>query len=270
MAWTAAKTWTDGEVPDAADLNAISDNLDAYAQHGHNASSGSGANTLAPLDRVTYLQRGDVGSAGTAVITWFDASSSLVWRDATGSIYRGANAGHEHTGSMITPGGATSGATRWPLQGSNVRISHQFGSVGIIGTGTAATSTAITNFTTQINPNATATLTVGGSGTRGLVAYGWMFLNSRDANNRTVHLQMVAEYAGTNYATAPTGSHMSVTVGSFSPPTNNGYFVALHLMANSAASGSYRLYFQAYGSPATSNMPAITAASIWAAEFKVN
>jgi hypothetical protein len=57
MAWTTPKTWADGDIPDAADLNThIKANLDVLSTHAHSGAAGDGGAALAPVSTVTFVE----------------------------------------------------------------------------------------------------------------------------------------------------------------------------------------------------------------------
>jgi hypothetical protein len=115
MAWTTPKTWADGDIPDAADLNThIKANLDALSTHAHSGAAGDGSAALAPISTVTFANQGSTPAApGSAKVAVFSESETMKVRaGASGSATVISLAGHVHTlqeRQNITSTGTNSG-----------------------------------------------------------------------------------------------------------------------------------------------------------------
>ena len=115
MAWTTPKTWADGDIPDAADLNThIKANLDALSTHAHSGAAGDGSAALAPISTITFANQGSTPAApGSAKVAVFSESETMKVRaGASGSATVISLAGHVHTlqeRQNITSTGTNSG-----------------------------------------------------------------------------------------------------------------------------------------------------------------
>jgi hypothetical protein len=100
MAWTTPKTWADGDIPDAADLNThIKANLDALSTHAHSGAAGDGGAALAPVSTVTFVNQGSTPAApGSTKVNIFSESETLKVREgASGAAVAISLATHTHT-----------------------------------------------------------------------------------------------------------------------------------------------------------------------------
>tara|TARA_R110000796_G_scaffold46509_5_gene112408 strand:- start:733 stop:1443 length:711 start_codon:yes stop_codon:yes gene_type:complete len=100
MAWTNPKTWADGDIPDAADLNThIKANLDALSTHAHSGAAGDGSAALAPISTVTFANQGSTPAApGSAKVAVFSESETMKVRaGASGAATVISLTGHVHT-----------------------------------------------------------------------------------------------------------------------------------------------------------------------------
>lgn len=100
MAWTTPKTWADGDIPDADDLNThIKGNLDALSAHAHSGAAGDGSAALAPITTVTFTNQGSTPSApGSSKVNIFSESETLkVRQGASGAAVAISLANHTHT-----------------------------------------------------------------------------------------------------------------------------------------------------------------------------
>ncbi len=100
MAWTTPKTWADGDIPDADDLNThIKDNLNALSTHAHSGAAGDGSAALAPISTVTFANQGSTPSApGSAKVAVFSESETMKVRaGASGAAVAISLATHTHT-----------------------------------------------------------------------------------------------------------------------------------------------------------------------------
>ena len=115
MAWTTPKTWADGDIPDAGDLNThIKANLDALSTHAHSGAAGDGGAALAPISTVTFANQGSTPAApGSAKVAVFsEAETMKVRAGASGAATVISLAGHVHTlqeRQNITSTGTNSG-----------------------------------------------------------------------------------------------------------------------------------------------------------------
>ena len=99
MAWTTPKTWADGDIPDADDLNThIKANLDALSAHTHSGAAGDGSAALAPITTVTFVNQGSTPAApGSTKVNIFSESETLKVREgASGAAVAISLAGHTH------------------------------------------------------------------------------------------------------------------------------------------------------------------------------
>jgi hypothetical protein len=100
MAWTTPKTWADGDIPDADDLNThIKDNLNAVSTHAHSGAAGDGSADLSGLDTETFDNQGSTPAApGSNKVKLFSESETLKIRaGASGAAVAIALASHSHT-----------------------------------------------------------------------------------------------------------------------------------------------------------------------------
>ena len=100
MAWTTPKTWADGDIPDADDLNThIKGNLDALSTHAHSGAAGDGSAALAPITTVTFVNQGSTPAApGSSKVNIFSESETLKVREgASGAAVAISLANHTHT-----------------------------------------------------------------------------------------------------------------------------------------------------------------------------
>ena len=100
MAWTTPKTWADGDIPDADDLNThIKGNLDALSTHAHTGAAGDGSAALAPITTVTFVNQGSTPAApGSSKVNIFSESETLKVREgASGAAVAISLANHTHT-----------------------------------------------------------------------------------------------------------------------------------------------------------------------------
>ena len=115
MAWTTPKTWADGDIPDAADLNThIKANLDALSTHAHSGAAGDGSAALAPVSTITFANQGSTPAApGSAKVAVFSEAETMTVRaGASGAATVTSLAGHVHTlqeRQNITSTGTNSG-----------------------------------------------------------------------------------------------------------------------------------------------------------------
>ena len=111
MAWTTPKTWADGDIPDADDLNThIKANLDVLSTHAHSGAAGDGSAALAPIATVTFANQGSTPAApGSAKVNIFSESETLKVREgASGAAVAIALANHTHTIASSTETAANS------------------------------------------------------------------------------------------------------------------------------------------------------------------
>ena len=149
MAWTTPKTWADGDIPDADDLNThIRDNMNVLSTHAHSGAAGDGSAALAPISTVTFADQGSTPSApGSSKVNLFSESETLKVREgASGAAVAIALANHTHTIASSTETKASLGtvaltsttytntttATFTPTDstGSAKYVSVHFGSAG--------------------------------------------------------------------------------------------------------------------------------------------
>ena len=100
MAWTTPKTWADGDIPDADDLNThIKANLDVLSTHAHSGAAGDGSAALAPITTVTFVNQGSTPAApGSTKVNIFSESETLKVREgASGAAVAISLATHTHT-----------------------------------------------------------------------------------------------------------------------------------------------------------------------------
>ena len=100
MAWTTPKTWADGDIPDADDLNThIKDNLNVVSTHAHSGAAGDGSADLSGLDTETFDNQGSTPAApGSNKVKLFSESETLKIRaGASGAAVAIALASHSHT-----------------------------------------------------------------------------------------------------------------------------------------------------------------------------
>lgn len=160
MAWTTPKTWADGDIPDADDLNThIKANLDALSTHAHSGAAGDGSAALAPITTVTFVNQGSTPAApGSTKVNIFSESETLKVREgASGAAVAISLANHTHTIASSTETKTNSespGGVSTSYAGS---ISHSF---------TPSDSTGTSHFVTV--QFATVTF-VNASGTGGTV-----------------------------------------------------------------------------------------------------
>jgi len=99
MAWTTPKTWADGDIPDADDLNThIRDNMNVLSTHAHSGAAGDGSAALAPISTVTFADQGSTPSApGSSKVNIFSESETLKVREgASGAAVTISLVGHTH------------------------------------------------------------------------------------------------------------------------------------------------------------------------------
>ena len=111
MAWVNPKTWADGDIPDADDLNThIKGNLDALSTHAHSGAAGDGSAALAPIATVTFANQGSTPAApGSAKVNIFSESETLKVREgASGAAVAISLANHTHTIASSTETAANS------------------------------------------------------------------------------------------------------------------------------------------------------------------
>jgi hypothetical protein len=100
MAWTTPKTWADGDIPDADDLNThIRDQMNVLSTHAHSGAAGDGSAALAPISTATFINQGSTPSApGSSKVNIFSESETLKVRaGASGAAVAIALANHTHT-----------------------------------------------------------------------------------------------------------------------------------------------------------------------------
>ena len=100
MAWTTPKTWADGDIPDADDLNThIKANLDVLSTHAHSGAAGDGSAALAPITTITFVNQGSTPAApGSSKVNIFSESETLKVREgASGAAVAISLANHTHT-----------------------------------------------------------------------------------------------------------------------------------------------------------------------------
>ena len=99
MAWTTPKTWADGDIPDADDLNThIKDNLNVVSTHTHSVAAGDGSADLSGLDTQTFDNQGSTPAApGSNKVKLFSESETLKIRaGASGAAVAIALTNHSH------------------------------------------------------------------------------------------------------------------------------------------------------------------------------
>tara|TARA_S200002703_G_scaffold159912_1_gene175434 strand:- start:5232 stop:5930 length:699 start_codon:yes stop_codon:yes gene_type:complete len=90
MAWTAPRTYVDGEILTAAILNAdIRDNLLVLDTHGHDGTSGDGAATLPSLDEIQFDHQSGLGAG--------ESGHAAMWMASDGTVRTHNNGGSELT-----------------------------------------------------------------------------------------------------------------------------------------------------------------------------
>jgi hypothetical protein len=100
MAWTTPKTWADGDIPDADDLNThIKDNLNVVSTHAHSGAAGDGSADLSGLDTETFDNQGSTPAApGSNKVKLFSESETLKIRaGASGAATAISLTNHTHT-----------------------------------------------------------------------------------------------------------------------------------------------------------------------------
>jgi hypothetical protein len=108
MAWTAPRTWADGELPTAAQFNSnFRDNLNELALHAHQGGSGSGSASMGPLNAVTLLDTAAVAPTNASYVSLGGHSATLAWINSASATFVVSNDTHEHTGSWAA--GSSSG-----------------------------------------------------------------------------------------------------------------------------------------------------------------
>ena len=100
MAWTTPKTWADGDIPDADDLNThIKDNLNALSTHDHGGAAGDGAAALGDLNSLTFVNQGSTPSApgSTKLVAFIESETLKIRAGASGAATAVALTSHTHT-----------------------------------------------------------------------------------------------------------------------------------------------------------------------------
>tara|TARA_Y100001951_G_scaffold78769_1_gene66394 strand:+ start:613 stop:1311 length:699 start_codon:yes stop_codon:yes gene_type:complete len=100
MAWTTPKTWSDGDIPDADDLNThIRDQLNALSTHTHSGAAGDGNDEMTGVDTITFDDSGSTPAApGSNKVKLFSESETFKIRaGASGAATAIALANHTHT-----------------------------------------------------------------------------------------------------------------------------------------------------------------------------
>jgi hypothetical protein len=146
MAWTTPKTWADGDIPDADDLNThIKDNLNVVSTHTHSGAAGDGSADLSGLDTQTFDNQGSTPAApGSNKVKLFSESETLKIRaGASGAATALSLTSHSHSLSVTET--AMDGGNN---SNSNARSMSKFDSdtnVGKIWLGASSGSTSNTH-----------------------------------------------------------------------------------------------------------------------------
>ena len=160
MAWTTPKTWADGDIPDADDLNThIKANLDVLSTHAHSGAAGDGSAALAPIATVTFANQGSTPAApGSSKVNIFSESETLKVREgASGAAVAISLANHTHTIASSTETKTNTEALSGVSTTYEDAVSHSF---------TPSDSTGTSHFVTVQFASATF---VNASGTGGTV-----------------------------------------------------------------------------------------------------
>lgn len=182
MAWTSPRTWADGEVPTATQFNQeFRDNFNELALHKHDGGSGSGASTLGGtvgLNHVSFANGAAPGAPTGGFIRVFGSNDTLGWVNSASAVRYAANSTHEHTGSWVQPTATGSGTTFDVLHSS-----------GGTATGWSIFTPQSALPTNTFVTVATATMTLGGNGSRAVFVYAGFILYSQTAAARPVQLR---------------------------------------------------------------------------------
>jgi len=119
MAWTAPRTYTNGEILTAAILNAdLRDNMLALDQHTHSGAAGDGDDELTGVDHITHDDISDPAAPGASKTRIYTKSGEVYYRaGAAGAATKFSDVNHTHTfteedsGSNKNNSGSTSGSS---------------------------------------------------------------------------------------------------------------------------------------------------------------
>ena len=171
MAWTTPKTWADGDIPDADDLNThIKDNLNVVSTHTHSGAAGDGSADLSGLDTQTFDNQGSTPAApGSNKVKLFSESETLKIRaGASGAATALSFSDHTHTAAFtaneMDQAWAT-GSSANSVQGSWSNVART-SIYNASGGGTAVTGVTVTDTFTSGTP--TAAVAAGWSHQKGI------------------------------------------------------------------------------------------------------
>jgi len=125
MAWTAPRTWVDGEVVTASIMNsALRDDLLALSVHAHDGTAGEGDDELSGVDSVNFDEIGTPSAPGASKLIFYTKTSSgkLYYRaGAAGAETEISDSIHTHSLTEFDQGsGQRVGAVANPTLGSDI------------------------------------------------------------------------------------------------------------------------------------------------------
>jgi hypothetical protein len=191
MAWTAPRTYVDGEIITAAIINAdIRDNLLVLDTHGHDGTSGDGVATLPSLDEIQWDHAATLGAGETGhAAMWMDSSGVVHTHNAGGSELSLAVTTHTHTQAEGT------GNDTVLASGAAVNLS----------------STSYTGTTTQAQTPSDST----GSAQYAVVHSGYGAVRNVTGNTGTYHIRLLkdaVQQVETSVAVSTTVSHQASVI----------------------------------------------------------
>lgn len=263
MAWTEPRTWADGEVPTATQFNEqFRDNQNELALHAHGGGSGSGTARLGPMEAATLRAGFSPIPTNSTHIIVYDASGTLTYSNSASAVRAVADATHEHTGSWV-------GGTAWQ---DNVRTTANplVNFRNTDGTVNASLTTASEEIGNRAGtgvsfPFTTATLFVGGNGSRAVSVQGWAVFVGQTTATKTIAGQMVYSFNGTG--TTVIGARQTSYAGAAATANQHWLFNARML---NVASGTYRFWIEARSTiQSSSNAPIPVLAHVYAQEFEI-
>lgn len=110
MAWTAPRTWADGDIVTPEMLNTdIRDNLLTVSQHAHDGTAGDGADDLSGVDTITLDDIADPSAPGASkTVVWAESGKLKQRAGASGAVETFDVSGHNHAVSADVAGAETS------------------------------------------------------------------------------------------------------------------------------------------------------------------
>lgn len=98
MAWTAPRTYVDGEILTADILNIdIRDNLNALSLHAHGGSAGDGDDELSGVDKITFDDIADPAAPGASkTVLWTNSGKAHQRAGASGAAEELSTTDHSH------------------------------------------------------------------------------------------------------------------------------------------------------------------------------